>query len=279
MDTAANWALGKTSKRSESGGNGAATISTGKGDRGGASYGTYQLASKTGTLSNFLKSTEYGKQFEGLTPGSAEFNTKWKDIAATDKTFGAKQHYFIKATHYDPALSGLKAAGIDLSGHGAAMQDALWSTSVQFGAGSAKNNDGAIGLFKKALAGRDASKMSGAEVVSAVQDYKAANNESLFRKSSADVRAGTLNRATSEKAALLKLNAVQTASMPPTAAANVPSTVPAQISEQAKDEVPEQLNANGAAGNKVAVAIQGKTGQNVRNRGIAHVVTGGLGAT
>ncbi len=131
---------------------------------------------KTGTLAEFLKSSGYGKQFEGMAPGSAQFNAKWKEIAATDKSFGAAQHHFIKATHYDAAMASLKAAGIDLTGRGAAVQDALWSTSVQFGAGSVKKSDGAVGLFRWALAGRDASKMTEAEIVTAVQDYKATNN-------------------------------------------------------------------------------------------------------
>lgn len=282
--TAANWVLGKTSERYESGGKGAGTVSTGAGDFGGASYGTYQLASKTGTLDKFLKSTDYGKQFEGLKAGSAEFNAKWKDVAKNDPKFGDAQHDFIKATHYNPAMSGLKAAGIDLSSRGAAVQDALWSTSVQFGAGSAKKGDGAIGMFSRALAGRDASKMTEAEIVAAVQDYKAKNNAKLFASSSAAVRAGTLNRAASEKAALLKLNAASAgvpapthAGLPAPASAGVPAAVPAHLPEQAKDEVPA-LGASGPGGGaKVQVSLKDKTSQNIGDRGIAHIVTGGLG--
>ena len=45
---AKEWALGDTSQRYETGNRGAGTISTGKGDHGGVSYGSYQLSSKTG---------------------------------------------------------------------------------------------------------------------------------------------------------------------------------------------------------------------------------------
>lgn len=274
---AANWVLGKTSERYESGGKGAGTVSTGAGDFGGASYGTYQLASKTGTLDKFFKSTEYGKKFEGMKVGSTEFNAKWKEVAQSDPKFGGAQHDFIKATHYNPAMSGLKAAGIDLSGHGAAVQDALWSTSVQFGAGSAKKGNGAIGMFVRALAGRDASKMTGAEVVAALQDHKATNNDKLFASSSAAVRAGTLNRAASEKAALLRLD-VANAALPSPAAAGVPAAVPANLPEQAKNGVPAPGALGPAAGAKVQVSLKDKTSQNIGDRGIAHIVTGGIGS-
>ncbi|WP_051954141.1 hypothetical protein [Xenophilus azovorans] len=275
--TAAGWVLGKTSERFESGGRGVGTVSNGKGDRGGASYGTYQLASKTGTLDKFLQASSYGKQFAGLTPGTAEFNAKWKEIAKDDPAFGDAQHDFIKGTHYDPALAGLKAAGIDLSGHGAAVQDALWSTSVQFGAGSVKRNDGAIGLFRKALAGKDANKMTGAEIVAAVQDYKARNNETLFARSSAEVRAGTLRRATAEKAALLKLDGTQTAAstVPRVPAANVPPATPPTVPPTPADEVPNRLNSSGGSG-PVQVSINDRTTQDVRNRRIANLASGGI---
>jgi len=112
------------------------------------------------TLQQFLKSSKYGEQFSGLQPGTPEFNAKWKDLAKSEPDFGDAQHSFIKSTHYDPALSGLKDAGIDLSGRSAAVQDAIWSSSVQFGAGNAKRGTGAIGMFKKALDGRDVATMS-----------------------------------------------------------------------------------------------------------------------
>jgi len=200
---AGNWALGQTSKMFESGKGGAGTVSTGKGDFGGASYGTYQLSSKQGTLQQFLKSGQYGDQFAGLQPGTPEFNAKWKDVAKSDPAFGDAQHDFIKQTHYDPALAGLKKGGIDLSGRGAAVQDALWSSSVQFGAGNDKK--GAVSIFQKALDGKDVAKMSDQDLVAAVQDYKLANNDKLFASSSDAVRAGTAKRATTEKERLLAL--------------------------------------------------------------------------
>lgn len=195
--SAKDWILGKTSKLFESGKGGAATVSSGKGDHGGASYGTYQLASKTGTLQKFLDSTQYGDQFKGMQAGTKEFNDKWKQVAKDDPTFGDAQHNFIKQTHFDPQMEKLQKSGIDLSGRGAAVKDSVWSTSVQFG--------GKTGLIEKALKGQDTAKMSDAEIVTAIQDYKIQNNDKLFASSSSAVKKGTLNRASQEKDKLLAL--------------------------------------------------------------------------
>ncbi|CAK0740498.1 hypothetical protein CCP3SC15_100025 [Gammaproteobacteria bacterium] len=190
-------AIGSVSKLFESGKSDAGTVSTGKGDAGGASYGTYQLSSKTGTVQRFLKSSPYEAQFSGLTPGSAAFNDKWKETAKNDQNFGQAQHDFIDKTHYQPQLQNLQRSGIDVSNLSKAKQEAIWSTSVQFGG----NTD----LIKNALSktGKDANSLTDSEFVSAVQDYKIANNDRLFSKSSEAVRASTLKRAGDEKQVLL----------------------------------------------------------------------------
>ncbi|CEE29395.1 hypothetical protein VWQ19_11840 [Xanthomonas citri pv. citri] len=54
MATMDGWHLGMTSARHESGRRGVETISTGKGDHGGVSYGAYQLSSKSGSLREYL---------------------------------------------------------------------------------------------------------------------------------------------------------------------------------------------------------------------------------
>lgn len=199
-----NWKLGETSEAFESGGNGAGTISSGVGDYGGVSYGTYQLASNNGRVYDFLNKKGYSGKFQGMTAGTKDFNRQWKELAR-DPEFAKAQHEYIKETHYDKAQAGLAEQGIDLSKRGKAVQDMLWSTSVQFGAGTAKRNNGAVGMINKALAGRDIDKMSDEEIITAVQDYKLSQNDKLFKSSSANVRAGTAKRAVMEKERLLKL--------------------------------------------------------------------------
>jgi hypothetical protein len=281
-----DWMLGQTSKVFESGAGGAGTVSTGRGDNGGASYGTYQLSSKTGTLDKFLSGSKYGTQFEGMLPGTKEFNAKWKDIAAADPSFGAAQHDFIKNTHYDPQMEMLRKAGIDLSDRGAGVRDSVWSTSVQFG--------GKSSLIQSALKGKDVSAMRDADIVAAIQDYKIANNESLFRKSSADVRKGTLARASEEKTRLLGLAntnptmpmlaatasipAVPNVSMTPNMP-NIPTVAKMpDIPEMAPIASPTQLNARPSNMSVTVVAPRSDAGQDLRDRRIAHVVTGGMSA-
>src|SRR5436190_8198583 len=101
--------LGKLSEKYESGGRGSATVSTGVGDPGGVSYGTYQLASKVGQADRFV-TKYYPKEFEGLKAGTPEFTAKWKELAKKDeKGLHEKEHEYIKASHFDPQVKKLKA--------------------------------------------------------------------------------------------------------------------------------------------------------------------------
>ena len=188
--------------------------------------------------------------------------------------------------------------------------DAVWSTSVQFGAGSEKKGNGAIGLFKKAFAGKDYNSMSDEERIKTLQDYKLANNEKLFASSSADVRAGTARRAADEKKVLLAQVGQGASSMPATADAStksassaaqpptppripspavaqpVVSTPPApqrppQMASTAavpdtKVEPPAPVAVAASGGGASGMAAQGVS-QHLSNPTIAHIVTGGIG--
>lgn len=202
--SADGWQLGQTSAFFETGGRGAGAISSGIGDFGGKSYGTYQLSSKVGTLQDFVKNGGYADKLTARA-GSREFDEQWKALAENDPAFAQAQHDYIQRTHYDKAAESLKGEGIDLSGRGKAVQDMLWSTSVQFGAGNATKGKGGAGIVAKALGGRDAASMSDAEIIEAVQNYKLVNNDQLFASSSAKVRAGTAKRASAERDKLLAL--------------------------------------------------------------------------
>lgn len=192
-----DWVLGQTSKKYETGGKGAGTISSGKGDKGGVSYGSYQMSSKMGVVQDFVKKSAYASQFQGLQVNSEAFKQKWRELAQNDPNFAKAQHDYIQQTHYAPQMAKLRKNGMDFSQRGAAVQDAVWSTAVQFGGGT--------GLIINALKGKNVAQMSDNEIVTAIQDHKINNNEALFKSSSADNRKGTLARAKAEKADLLKL--------------------------------------------------------------------------
>ena len=198
-----NWHLGQTSARRESGGHGPGTVSTGVGDHGGISYGTYQFSSKMGTAAEYIGASRYGNRFAGLEPGTPEFGAKWKEVAAVDPAgFAQDQHDFIRTQHYDKQMQHLQDVGIDLSGRGAAVQDALWSTSVQY-------RDLTTAVFQnglKAAYGEDykLAELTDEQVIRATQDYKIANVALNF-KSSPRLWPSLSDRAISEKADLVAL--------------------------------------------------------------------------
>jgi len=206
--TQPQWHLGQTSAHYE--GHGPGTISSGEGDYGGVSYGTYQFSTQPngGSMKEFLRLSAYRDQFKGLEPVTPEFDTKWKELARNDPGFTRDQYEVMKKTHYDALITQLKSEGIDLTELGAAVQDALWSTSVQFGPNH-WHGAGGPDVFEKGLHEKfgknyDLSKLSDADVVEAVQDYKIKHNETLFKHSPKEW-ASLENRARNEKTDLLKL--------------------------------------------------------------------------
>ncbi len=140
LGTALAIELGSLSAKYETGGRGPGTVSTGSGDPGGVSYGTYQMATKTGTVARFVGQPdfEWRGEFDGLVPGTVAFTTKWKQIAANEPVrFQKAQHEFIKRTHYDLLVAKVHVDdALDVNTRSRALQDAVWSTSVQHGGAS-----------------------------------------------------------------------------------------------------------------------------------------------
>ncbi|MCV2502466.1 MAG: type IV secretion system protein [Neisseriaceae bacterium] len=198
-DTNNGWKLGQTSKKYESGNRGAGAINgaeAAKKDKGGWSYGTYQIATNPGTINQYLKTSKYKDDFKGLKAGTTAFNKKWKEVYRRDPIgFEKDQHDFIKRTHYEPQLRKLKKNGIDLYNRGVAIQDLIWSSSVQHGA----NTD----VILKSLKGKDVNKMTNAQIINAVQDRR---KKSYSQNKDTRTRASLLNRAKEERQDLLRLN-------------------------------------------------------------------------
>lgn len=193
------WTLGQTSARYETGGRGPGTVSTGRGDHGGVSYGSYQLSTNEGAVQAFLRfNPEVGAKFASLQPGTEAFSRQWAAQAETDpQGFHAAQHAFIQNTYYDRQMRRLQDVGIDLSDRGPAVQDMLWSTAVQF-----QNRTRSI--VNGALGDSDLNALSDVDIVSKVQDYKRDNNNRLFA-SSPKLWPGLLARAANEKKDLVEL--------------------------------------------------------------------------
>ncbi|HEX8535822.1 MAG TPA: LysM domain-containing protein [Cystobacter sp.] len=238
---AANEELGSLSRKYEARGPG--TVSTGKGDHGGVSYGSYQFATNNGSAQSFVNSLrtshpDYHAALSGHAPGTKEFSAAWKQLAAKDpKGFDKAQHDYIKATHYDVGAAEIKkATGLDVNKRSQALRDVAWSTSVQHGPKAADD------IFKRALAGRDPAKVSDEQLIKDIYAERGRKNGSgelvYFSSSSKDVQQGVSDRYKSEsKDALARLARESKGGAAPAPAESAP-VKPTGDSKAAKVKVP-----------------------------------------
>ncbi|MBM7116429.1 LysM peptidoglycan-binding domain-containing protein [Archangium primigenium] len=189
--------LGGLSRKYEA--RGAGTVSTGKGDHGGVSYGSYQFATNNGSAQAFVNSLktshpQYHAALGGHEPGSKAFSAAWKDLAAKDpQGFDKAQHDYIQATHYDVGAAEIKkATGLDVNTRSHALRDVAWSTSVQHGPKAADD------IFKTALKGRDPATVSDAQLIKDIYAergrVRADGKLAHFPRSSTDVQKGVADR-------------------------------------------------------------------------------------
>ncbi len=148
--------IGKLSQQFESGKQGISAIGY---DRvGGTSYGKYQIASRVGSMDNFLNfldtnAPDISEKLRAAGPsntGSRQgaMPDVWRQIAADEpQRFEALQEKFIYDSHYKPAVTALRQRS-DLNGDefSPAMQEVLFSTAVQHGP------TGAARIFSNAAA-------------------------------------------------------------------------------------------------------------------------------
>lgn len=127
--------IGALSEKYESSNRASGTVSSGKGDPGGVSYGSYQLSSNVGSARRFV-AKYYAEWFHGTKPGSDEFSSRWKKLAAErGPELAAYEQLFIAETHYQPFADRLRTElNLDLDQCSNALRDVAWSTSVQHGA-------------------------------------------------------------------------------------------------------------------------------------------------
>ena len=155
--------LGSYVQKFESGSTGPSAV--GWDSTGGTSYGTYQIASKNGTMAKFLeyakeKGGEFGKKLaEAMSKGDIDTGSKngygpdiWKQFAEVDggKALHKLEQGFIKQTHYDAAYKQIAdPEARSLIDRDRGLREALWSTAIQHGPGSARKGNGAVGVFSK----------------------------------------------------------------------------------------------------------------------------------
>lgn len=203
--------LGALSEKYESNGD-PGSVSSGDGDLGGVSCGAYQLSTNTGSAQAFVawlskSHPDCASRFSGLEPGTAGFNDAWKQAAAADPAgFKAIQHEYFAHSYYQPARANVERAipGLDFGKRSFVLNDVLWSTAVHHG----PSEDGAVAIFKSALAGKDVSQMSDADIIKAVYAERGRTDPSgqlvHFSGSSQEIQNGVKNRFTDECARALK---------------------------------------------------------------------------
>ncbi|HSE30585.1 MAG TPA: LysM domain-containing protein [Pyrinomonadaceae bacterium] len=200
--------LGNLSAKYETGGRGPGVVSTGAGDFGGVSYGSYQMASKTGTVAQFVSAADFPwrASFQGLQPGSPYFTAKWKEIAAAEpERFQECQHAYIKRTHFD-VLCGqtLTENGLDITKRSPALQDVVWSTAVQHG-GKCAVIRRALSTLSISRADPDFDKKLIIAIYAERGRVRADGKLAYFPSSSPNVQKGVASRFKSEQADALKM--------------------------------------------------------------------------
>ena len=197
--------LGNLSKRYESNGKPGAI---GFDAVGGWSYGLYQIATRTGTMSLFLAwlaNSSYKWAYERLNraggdiaarDGSAAFKAAWADLA-DDPEFANAQHDYIKTSHYDVQAARVNAAGVDPETRSCAFRDVIWSTAVQHG--------GKTNVITGVIAEHGA--LPDAQLIPLIYSER----RTRFGSSTPTIRASVMRRFDSEQAlALLMLRVMDT---------------------------------------------------------------------
>ena len=161
---------GKLSAKYESRGT-CGTISTGKNDNGGKSYGLYQFASSSGIPYKFTewlqsKNTDMYNALNdayNLDGGyGASFDAAWKRIAENhEEQFSKLQYQYTKEIYYDPSVQKMKDNGFDVTQRGYTLNAVIWSRAVQ--------NNGCAIIFDRATKDMgDLEKRSDEEIIKAI---------------------------------------------------------------------------------------------------------------
>lgn len=194
--------LGELSAKYESNGD-PATISDGAGDYGGKSYGVYQFAINAGVPEAFIEYAcsypdealaNYGKTLAQFEVGSDDFDEQWRAIGTADpEGFSKLQHDYVKGVYYDSAVELLSNIGFSMDGHSEALQQVLWSRSVQYSSYWMPE------LFQSAavLAGTTLDAIDDHNLIYNI--YEVNITDSSWHQGSPDVQAGLINRFNNER--------------------------------------------------------------------------------
>tara|TARA_B110000240_G_scaffold15331_1_gene15696 strand:- start:43876 stop:46344 length:2469 start_codon:yes stop_codon:yes gene_type:complete len=199
--------LGALSSKYESRGN---PTAIGFDKTGGWSYGTYQLATRVGAFKGFMRylkakhtdvyellQTAGGSSSAGS--GTDTFKETWQ-LAMSEADKAETQHSYAVIQYFVPAADKVsKSTGIDVRIKSKTLQDVLWSTAIQHGAGGCNK------IFKRAIKSTGNSAPTDEALIVAVYNERAKDNGmAYFPSSNANVRASCVKRFNNEKLDALK---------------------------------------------------------------------------
>ncbi len=198
---------GKLSAMFESGKEGIEAI--GYDRTGGTSYGKYQIASRTGTMKQFLEfldtqEPEWARQLRKAGPANTgsrkgKMPNVWKSLAKEHPMrFEQLQDAFILQSHYEPALKSIMNKNkVDLDALDPAVKEVLLSTSVQHGP------NGAAEIFAEAMqhAGGNQGQNFDEKLIKEIYESRSSD----FPSSSESVQRAVRSRLMREEALALRL--------------------------------------------------------------------------
>jgi len=216
------------SKQYESSGD-CSTVSTGAGDLGGISYGSYQLSSSAGSVDSFLDFAQnypdealanYGRTLAQYSVNSQEFIDTWREIGQNDPDgFGELQDAYAMEVYYNPACASLQNNYYDVGTKSIAMKACVFSRAIQYGSGNM------VELFETACKRLGYDNLSYVDdarfdynMIASVYDFLIEECDNVYQKSnglyhspndwcngSYDVIGGLRNRFVNEKVQLLAM--------------------------------------------------------------------------
>lgn len=198
---ASSGGIGSLSAQFESGKDGVACVAYD--GTGGTSYGKFQIASKVGTMKDFLNflddaAPDLAKRLRASGPANTgsrhgAMPDMWKQIASEDpERFEQLQETFATETHYKPALAAIvQKTGLEEDTLSSAMREVIWSTAIQHGP------TGASKIFARAdsLSGSPSDPGYERKMINNVYQIRGTQ----FGSSTESIRAAVLNRFKKEK--------------------------------------------------------------------------------
>lgn len=196
--------IGQLSALFESGSAGIAAI--GYDRTGGTSYGKYQIASKTGTMNEFIsflekEAPDIAERLKNAGPAdtgsrNGKMPEVWQQIAAEQpEKFAALQKDFISERFYQPVLNGIKAAGYNLDTLSPVMKEVLWSTAVQHGPSGAVRIFTQVATRSGIIKGSSINEAEQRQLIENIYELRGTQ----FSSSTVEIQASALRRMQNEK--------------------------------------------------------------------------------